>query len=236
MDHKRARNAFFVSFHFFISFPRLYLYIFKANQCVQQCGILPLQEGRRETFLFFFFPPFFFFLFFSFSYIHGEENSRRIVHGRFVRGRANGFHYRWLVVICGSTGSTKRVGEFTLNARQGRGGRRGRETEKMTNRWSSLGTPTWGHSRMGFLINLCISIRIYVIASAAHQIDSSTTREIKRWCVLITRSWFDSFLPFFVQLSVRVRFDRIAHVSKGKKNRRRYKYNIVTIFYIYIYV
>lgn len=34
---------------------------------------------------------------------------------------------------------------------------------------------------MGFLINLCISIRIYVIASAAHQIDSSsTTREIKR--------------------------------------------------------
>lgn len=25
-------------------------------------------------------------------------------------------------------------------------------------------TPTWGHDRMGFLINLCISIRIYEIA------------------------------------------------------------------------
>lgn len=85
----------------------LYLFIFRTEPNVFKCGILLPRKNL----------PFFFF-----SSFCSEENSRnvRIVRGRFVRGRGNGFHYRWLVVICGS-GSTERVGEFTLNARQGRG-------------------------------------------------------------------------------------------------------------------
>lgn len=118
MDPSASKERFFYSifyflFYFSLSFfllqrsSPLYLFIFRTEPNVFKCGILLPRKNL----------PFFFF-----SSFCSEENSRnvRIVRERFVRGRGNGFHYRWLVVICGS-GSTERVGEFTLNARQGRG-------------------------------------------------------------------------------------------------------------------
>lgn len=119
MDPSARKERFFCSIFYFLFYFSLSFFLLQRSSRFISLSSEPNRicsnvesfcRGRGKNLPFFFFSSF-----------CSEENSQnvRIVRGRFVRGRGNGFHYRWLVVICGS-GSTERVGEFTLNARQGR--------------------------------------------------------------------------------------------------------------------